>query len=432
VQVAESSRRQRLRARVAEGPRRVLQRRPSRVSLRGLLGPDPTGARQSLIALMISSLTATIAGLLLAGFTGRLEELPGLLVLVPAAIGMRGNIFGALGSRLSTTIHAGTFRVSRRVDTTVGQNLVAAAILSLFTAVALGVATKALAPAFGLDPVIGLADLLVVSTVGAVLSSLVVLVLTLGLAATSARKGWDLDNVNAPLVSAAGDVVTLPALFLASELVGIDLVTPILAVLLAAAAVASTWWGLRSSLTQLHQILRESMPFLLGTGAVDIFAGVVIEHQLHDFARFRAVFILVPACLAGAGAIGGILSGRISSKMHLGLVEPSMAPSRSTRLDLWFGFVLAVPVFFTTGVLAHFGGTLLGFESPGIVRLMAISMMGGLMATVLAGALAYYGAVFALRLGFDPDTCGVPLVTSTVDLGGAAALVAAISWVGLP
>jgi len=44
-------------------------------------------------------------------------------VLIPAAIGMRGNIFGALGSRLGTAIHTGTFTLSRRRSTVVGQNV---------------------------------------------------------------------------------------------------------------------------------------------------------------------------------------------------------------------------------------------------------------------------------------------------------------------
>jgi len=380
---------------------------------------------------MASSVTATLAGVLLAGITGTLARLPGLLVLVPAAIGMRGNIFGALGSRLSTTIHAGTFRVSRRIDNVVGQNLAAAAVLSLATAVALGVATKVLAPVFGLSSIISVADLIVVSTVGAILSSAVVLVVTLALAASSARYGWDLDNVNAPLVSAVGDVVTLPALFVASGLVSLDVVTPALAVVLTAAGAIALGWGLRAPLELQRHILRESLPILLLTGGVLIFAGVVIEHRLEDFALYRAVLILVPACLAGAGAIGGILSGRLASKLHIGLIEPTMLPSRSARRDLSFGFVLALPVFVANGLLAHLGGLVFDFASPGLLRLMAISLTGGLIATVLAGLIAYYGTVTAIRLGVDPDTYGIPLVTSTVDLAGAAAIVAAISWIGL-
>ena len=404
--------------------------RPSGV-LRGLLGPDVTGARQSLTALAVSSLTATAAGVLLAAVTGTLERLPGLLVLVPAAIGMRGDIFGALGSRLATTIHAGTFRATARRDTIVGQNVIAAAVLTLVTAVALGVMTKVLAPVFGLSGIIGITDLIVVSVVGAELASIVVLMVTLGLAASSTRRGWDLDNVSAPLISAVGDVVTLPALFLATYLVGITALTPLVAIASAVGAAAALAWAWQSGLEQLWQILRESVPVLCVGGVVLIVAGVVIEHRLEDFIDKRAVLILVPACLAAAGAIGGILSSRLSSKLHLGVIEPRALPQRGARLDILFAFTLTVPVFVLNGVLASLSAAAFGLSSPGLARLVAISLIGGMIATALAGAIAYYGTVAATRVGVDPDTYGIPLVNSTVDLAGAAALVLAVGWVGL-
>src|SRR6476646_9537158 len=93
--------------------------------LRAATASDVAGLRQALAALLVSSGGDLLAGLTLGAITGTLEALPGLLVLVPAAIGMRGNIFGAMGSRLSTAIHTGTFQLSRRPDTVVGQNLAA-------------------------------------------------------------------------------------------------------------------------------------------------------------------------------------------------------------------------------------------------------------------------------------------------------------------
>ena len=47
------------------------------------------------------------------------------------------------------------------------------------------------------------------------------------------------------------------------------------------------------------------------------------------FARFDALpalLVLVPAHLSSSGALGGILSGRLSSKLFLGLVEPPTRP----------------------------------------------------------------------------------------------------------
>src|SRR6476646_7179727 len=116
--------------------------------VRSILGPDTVGALQGLTALLVSSAGDLIAGLTLGAITHTLEQLPGLLVLVPAAIGMRGNIFGALGSRLGTTIHTGTFRLSRRTDTVAGQNILASVALTLSVSFALAVLAKSVAVAF--------------------------------------------------------------------------------------------------------------------------------------------------------------------------------------------------------------------------------------------------------------------------------------------
>ena len=42
---------------------------------------------------------------------------------------------------------------------------------------------------------------------------------TVGLSVLSYRRGWDLDSVSTPMVTALGDMVTLPTLYLATFLV---------------------------------------------------------------------------------------------------------------------------------------------------------------------------------------------------------------------
>src|SRR5947209_20189808 len=102
-----------------------------------MLGPDAASVGQGLAALLVSSAGDLLAGVTLGAIQHTLEQLPGLLVLIPAAIGMRGNIFGALGSRLGTSIHTGTFTLSRRRSTVVGQNVLSALSLTFVVSLAL-------------------------------------------------------------------------------------------------------------------------------------------------------------------------------------------------------------------------------------------------------------------------------------------------------
>ncbi len=174
--------------------------------------------RQRFVALTVGVVAASAGGLVLASAEGTLIDLPGLLLLVPGAIALRGNVFGAVGSRLGTAVHTGTFRLSARPDGVVGQNMLGAAVLSLALSAALGVLARGTAAVFGIAPTMSLADFVVVSTLGGLLASMIVGVVTVGLAAGSVRFDWDLDNVMAPLVSTLGDLATVPALVVAALL----------------------------------------------------------------------------------------------------------------------------------------------------------------------------------------------------------------------
>ena len=79
---------------------RALARRGKR--LLGYWRSERRTLRQGLVALVLSTAAGFVAGLTLAHLTGTLDTLPGLLVLIPAAVGMKGTIFGAIGARLGT------------------------------------------------------------------------------------------------------------------------------------------------------------------------------------------------------------------------------------------------------------------------------------------------------------------------------------------
>lgn len=372
-----------------------------------------------------------VAGVTLAATTDKLEELPGLLLMVPAVLAVKGNIFGALGSRLGTSIHAGVFRLSPRLDTVVGQNTTAALVLSLVLAVALAILAKGVAIVFNISPTMSVADFIVVSTVGGIIASVVVLGITLLLAGGSFRYGWDLDNVVAPLVTATGDVVSLPALVWGAGLAGIGGVTPTIAAIVSVLSVIGVVWTLRTPRPMLRNIVRESLPILLLAGVLDLIAGVTIEKRLDDFIEFPVLLVLLPGFLGTAGALGGVLSSRLSSKLHLGLLTPGRVPGGEASSDIAMIFALSVPVFVAAGVIAEIGGALTGAASPGLFDIVLVALLGGLLATACAVIVAYYSTIIAVRFGLDPDTFGIPMVTSSLDFVGAFTLILALVAVGV-
>ncbi len=396
------------------------------------LRADSAGVRAGFVALLISSGGDLVTGVTFATISNTLNLLPGLVVLVPAAIGMRGNVFGALGSRLGTMIHAGTFRVSRRLDTQVGQNVSGAILSSLATAALLAVLAKLMSEMLVGGTSISIVDFMVVSVVGAILSSAVVLVLTVAVAAFCANRDLDLDNVAAPIVTAAGDMVTLPSLFLATYLLGIHLLTPIIAIACVVVGVGAAVVGIGNrALPILHRIMIESLPILALAGVVDLLAGITIQNRFQSLLRYPALLVMVPAFLEDSGSLGAILAARVSTKLHLGTLGERGASWRAATDDVLLVYTYAIPVFVFLGLTSTLVANVLDKASPGIVDMLGVSLIAGFFATTAAVLVGFYSAVATHRFGLDPDNHGIPIVTSSLDLLGALSLILAIVLLGL-
>jgi mgtE-like transporter len=342
-------------------------------------------------------------------------------------------VFGALGSRLGTLVATGSFRMSGRRDTPVGQNLEASVALSIGVSLLLAVVAKLVAEAFGVQEVITVADFVVVSVLGALIPTAVVLGITVAIAALGVRREWDIDNVSVPVVTAAGDVVTLPSLFLATYFVT-DVpawATDVAAVLCAVGGLTLLAIGLRSKLPALRRIVRESLPFLVQAGLVSTLAGITIQSRIGALAAEPALLIVIPPLLSLSGSLAGILSARVSTKLHLGLVDPSRMAVGPVAPDLMLVFMISLPIYLVLGVAADVLAALAGLASPGVVQMLELVMLAGVMATAVTCVLAYGAALVTYRLGWDPDNNGVPLVSSASDFLGAVSFMVALVILGL-
>ena len=394
-------------------------------------GSERVTMRQGFVAVCIASLTSLVAGLTLAGMSGRIDAVEGLFVLIPVSIGMRGNIFGGLAARLGTSIHSGLFEVSRDRAGLLYQNVYAATLLTIGTAVAMGLLARAVAGLLDVETV-SVWDLIVMALIGGLLSSAVVLVATIYISITSYRRDWDLDSVGAPLITAMGDVVTLPCLLAASFLVGIDPVTPIIGGLALIAGVVALIHGWTVALPVAQRIVRESFPVLCIAIVLDVLAGTVVEPRVEEvFVPFPALLIIIPGFLENTGALGAILAARLGSKLHLGAVSPRAKPEAAALLDGSIVLVLGLTVYTMTAVATLGLAELIGAAYPGVFRFIGVVMVGGILATLIAAVIGYYAATTTYRFGFDPDNHTIPLVTSGMDLLGVICLVLALVIFGV-
>ena len=385
--------------------------------------------RQGLVALVLSTLAAFVAGLTLSAITGTLEELPGLLILIPAAVGMRGVISGATGARLGTSIATGLFEVSWHRGGVLRHNAMIGVVLTLASSLYVAALARLAAVAFH-EPGIPLTDLVTISVVGGAIGAVLVLVATIGLAVVSFRRGYDLDVVATPVITAVGDMVTLPALFVATFLVRSELVSSVTATLCVVAAIAGIVLGIRAEPT-IRRTLAEMTGVLLLVPILDVLAGTLLESQSERFFRYPGLLLLIPPFISQAGALGGILSSRLSSKLRLGVITPRGLPEAPALVDGSLVVAFGIAIFAFIGLLGAGLAEAIGEAAPAVSTTVWGTVLSGFLLLPVILLVGYYLAVGTERFGLDPDNHTVPLCTGLMDLAGVVAFVAAMSLLGV-
>lgn len=385
--------------------------------------------RQGFFALLLSTAAALVAGVVLGSITGTLLLLPSLYILIPAAVGMRGTIFGAIGARLGTSTHAGLFEVTRRRTGVLYQNVFVGVVTTFGSCLFLAFLARLAALAFGFRS-ISLLDFVTISVVGGVLGSAFIMVLTVALSVLSYRRGYDLDTVSTPIVTAAGDMVSVPTLYLATFLVrnhGVNAVVAGVCIVVCLYAMAR---GALTDLPLARRAILEMVAVILLTPLLDIMAGAVVEPRLERFHVFPALIVIIPPLVSDAGALGGILCSRLSSKLHLGVISPRGRPEGPAYLDASLIVGFAAVAFTAVGTVGYLYSLVFG-RSPGAVVMIGGTLAAGAISTVITIVVSYYIAVLTARFGLDPDNHAVPIITSVMDLAGVISFLFVLSLLGV-
>jgi mgtE-like transporter len=380
-----------------------------------------------LVALLISAFAASIAGMYLGSVSEVFAMIPGLMVLLPPSINMRGSISGVLASRLSSSMHLGEFEVDFHKSSALGGNLRASFLATLIIAFVLGLLAYLISTAAGLG-MITVTDFVVISVISGVISGLIVMGITLIVTLMSYRYGLDLDMIAAPTVTTSGDIVTLPILVV-SALVIVQLdpgIRLLLFWLIVGAGIAAVFSAKQMN-EEIGGIIREIVPLLSFLCVLGTLAGLTYALELDRLVTFAALLILIPPFMGSCGSIGGILCSRLATGMHMGSISPHIIPEREIFPYFISTYLYAAVLLPLLAFIAHGAALLLGISSPGLVTLLLVSTGAGFLVLTLVSFVAYGTATMSFRYGLDPDNFGIPVITSVIDLVGAAVLVAVIN-----
>jgi len=176
--------------------------------------------KESIPILILCAIGGIAAGIMLQGMEQELLGIPGLLILLPAILGMRGNISGALGSRLASALHLGLIGPELRWNKPLSNNVWASMLLNVLMSFLLGLIAYAAYELANFENHANVLELTVISVIAGVLAGLILTALSVSLAILTYAKGFDPDNVLMPSLSTVGDIITVICLLFAVRLVG--------------------------------------------------------------------------------------------------------------------------------------------------------------------------------------------------------------------
>lgn len=158
-----------------------------------------------------------------------------------------------------------------------------------------------------------------------------------------------------------------------------------------------------------------SFAYFFGLGG--LFAGFMIAFYLGVFEFAPWTFALYPVLISAKGVTGGLLSGRLSTALHLGTVRPSFFKNTKTFYTLIKAIIfLTLVTSATISIFSFVFGKLfwgLAFaDFPGILLVIVATMSMGLFLFIITINIAF----LSFKKGSDPDVVVYPILSTISDI----------------
>ncbi|ADT84153.1 magnesium transporter [Thermococcus barophilus] len=360
----------------------------------------------TLASLVISLIIGFFGGTFLGKYFNKIRSAyPGILVILPGMMGLRGNVFGSMASRFSTMLYLGDLE-PKIGEKRVLRNIVIAMMLSLIPVTILwmiGVIKGIRYHSF---------QILLIVISSTIFVSLLLGYFTAFVTIFSFKRGTDPDSVAAPLVASMGDLLTIPSL---------------IAFILILEHSKTVFWtsniGLILLLLFLVEIskvrrtelleFKELFVIITLLALLSLISGFTLEKFSHLIQASVILGFAYPSLLSSFGNYGSVIAAKTSTKLHLGEIEKFF--SVEPFLDI-------LSLFATTPVI----GSLINIFGIMLAKLIlgssvSFSLELALTYPLMALFIMFYSYTISYLLfkrDIDPDNVAIPLISNNSDIFG--------------